>query len=344
MKFRGFLLCLLGVAALGGGCALLHALLGLPDVPTVRPKLERFLEEKETFDTVFFGSSHFYHQIDPALFDRLTAERGAPTRSFNFGVDGMMSGESFFCVNRLLEEKPAGLRWVFMEFTPIIAGFPPENVPTLRAVYWHDWEQTWTVTQRAWLLFGQTRKQTAWERAQQIVPDLLLHWRLCAKNEGNLGRIQWINPEQRAAVREAARATLGPNRDGYLPTGRRISPAELARFRQALAERKAAPPRLRPLDEASAAAYTRLAARVRQAGAQLILLTAPSPLSKSKPSPETISPPPPWFNFNEMPRYPELFTEAVRMDADHLNEAGAAVWTRRIAERFLAEVAPAAGR
>ena len=90
-----FVTVALGLGALLVTSFVYHALLP-PSLPEgVAEKLSFFAEHKDEFDTIFLGSSRFYYAISPKNFDRLTRENGAPTRSFNFGIDGMNPPETF---------------------------------------------------------------------------------------------------------------------------------------------------------------------------------------------------------------------------------------------------------
>jgi hypothetical protein len=70
-------------------CAAIGRFLPFPDVPVVRTKFAHFAAHRDDYDTLFLGSSHFYYQVIPSVFDTLTAGSEHPTRSFNAGFAGL---------------------------------------------------------------------------------------------------------------------------------------------------------------------------------------------------------------------------------------------------------------
>src|SRR5947207_2206779 len=82
-------LILIFLAALLGSGALLSEFLPFSAVPIVREKFAYYAAHASDYDTLFIGTSRVYRGMMPEVFDRLTAEAGRPTHSFNFGVDGM---------------------------------------------------------------------------------------------------------------------------------------------------------------------------------------------------------------------------------------------------------------
>ena len=61
-------------------------------------KIKFFKENKNSFDTVFFGSSMVNNQIDPILYDSLTGHK-----SFNFGIPACFPPLCTKRFNRLFE-------------------------------------------------------------------------------------------------------------------------------------------------------------------------------------------------------------------------------------------------
>lgn len=64
-------------------------------------KLKHFNEHQDDYDTIFIGTSLTYRQVDPFLFDEITARR-----SFNFGRPSMQASEK---INSLLSMLDSGL-------------------------------------------------------------------------------------------------------------------------------------------------------------------------------------------------------------------------------------------
>src|ERR1700730_4295708 len=93
----------------------IHSLLP-PVVPKgIAAKLEFFTQHKDEFDTLVVGTSRLYYPISPELFDQTTRENGLPTRTFNFGIDGMHPPENFYVLEQILKTKPRKMKWIVRE-------------------------------------------------------------------------------------------------------------------------------------------------------------------------------------------------------------------------------------
>src|SRR6185295_4580036 len=126
------------LVACAAGCALVGRFAPFPEVPGIFPKWSYFARNRDRIDVLFVGSSRFYHQIIPAQFDAAVGEG----RSFNFGYDGMWPPESFYLLRRLLDLRPARLKWVVIDLMDINTQLDALNVSTLRMAYWHDLRHT----------------------------------------------------------------------------------------------------------------------------------------------------------------------------------------------------------
>ena len=141
-RVRSLINVAIGTGAFLLTCMGLHAVLPFPEITAVSQKLRFFAAHKDEFDTLFIGSSRFYFQISPAIFDGVLRESGSPTRSFNFGIGGMNLPESAYLLEQVLNTKPRKLRWVFIELGELQTNWPPEVELSRRALYWHDWRRT----------------------------------------------------------------------------------------------------------------------------------------------------------------------------------------------------------
>ena len=118
--------------------SLADAWLPLPDVGEVSEKLAYFARHKNEFDAVFVGSSRVYRQISPGVFDaQVTAATGRPMRSFNLGAPSMFLPESLFVIDRILAQRPARLRWMFIELDDPKPRLEEHAGLVRREVYWH---------------------------------------------------------------------------------------------------------------------------------------------------------------------------------------------------------------
>jgi len=116
----------------------------------VDAKYDVFVESKDEIDVLFFGSSRVYRGIMPAVFDREATRLGYPVRSFNLGMRGMPPHETNELLRRILETKPARLRWIFVELADWVSP-TRENQFTQRTVGWHDTSETVSALRTSWL-------------------------------------------------------------------------------------------------------------------------------------------------------------------------------------------------
>ncbi len=317
-------------------CWAIGAALPFPDVPLVTPKIERLAVHHDDYDTLFLGSSRIYYQIIPALFDRLAAERGLPTHSFNAGIAGMRPPEDAFYLDTILRHPPKNLRWVFIELAGLRTAVDSDKIGTVRAVYWHDWARLRVLFQRA-LAVQPNGKKRKWSRSfwNRFEPfgDFADHLPLFLQNETNLGRGAILSAHLISNVaRHAlpAPATLGADYAGWVRTGRpeEMTGSDLADFDKALAERRVEKSTHDPGDPVSQQALETMLAKIEKLGATPVLVVPPK-MSKRNFFPtaaraqKTIV-----LDFCDLEKFPELYEHRYRLDTDHLNTAGAEVFTR----------------
>lgn len=150
----GLALALLGFVsanALASRFLAAHPELRLPPGSSERQKLAEYRRHTDDYDTLFIGTSRVLRGIDPRVFDRRMAELGRPTRSYNFGLNGMGFLEQLHLVDWILDQHRAGgaLRWLFIEPTERDAVMRlvgkdahKVNLFTMRSVYWHGTKET----------------------------------------------------------------------------------------------------------------------------------------------------------------------------------------------------------
>jgi hypothetical protein len=321
-------------------CALLGAILPFPEIGNVAAELRYFRKHRDRFDTIFVGSSLTHRDISPAVFDRVTRERGHPTRSFNFGVDGMLLPESSFVLERLLELRPLHLKWVFIEFDEIDPRPFAGAQGSRRDIYWRDWTRTSLLLEKVLRDHGKPdtvefRRPLSQVREQpkrfSELRLLLFHLSLFAKNETNFSRridlIWWGSHFWKP---DKMPEDLGPDGDGYAPLvqdfpAEKVLPYEYARAhaRDNVGERF--------VSTAAERACRRMAAEVRKAGATPIFLVMPV-LSQTKVKFRPEAPAPSVLAFNDMTSYPQLYGTEVRAEELHLNPKGAAALSTLVAE------------
>jgi hypothetical protein len=335
----------IGFGAFALTCLGLHALLPFPaNVDQVSQKLQFFSAHKDEFDTVFIGSSRIYYQISPAVFDAATQEAGRPTRSFNFGVDGMHLPESAYVLEQVLRTRPRNLKWVFVEFDELQTNWLFEGQGSRRALYWHDWKRTSLVLRK---LFG-AGTHLVWLPNPKKIRDIILR----RKAEVNTHKLVSFHAAQfQKNFTNVARATdisdylwrpertrrfpkqLGPSGDGYVPIIKTMSLTKAAAYQSALAlgMTRTGPKRVSPYTEK---ACRQCADKIRSVGAVPIFLVTPMTLQSKLTFRSNSDPPGSVIAFNDARAYPNLYRTAVRLDQGHMSRTGAEEFTRLVAREF----------
>lgn len=106
-------------------------------------KLTYYLQNSEKYNTLFFGSSRIYRQINPAVIDSELKEYGIS--SFNFGAPATFNPEAQYLYEELIKNK-SSIRFAFIELTDIM---PIANVNrgSFRSYYYMNLEYLTYVTQ-----------------------------------------------------------------------------------------------------------------------------------------------------------------------------------------------------
>jgi len=326
--------------ALGFMCSALRPFLPIPPVPVVRTKLLHLREDADAYDTLFVGSSRIFHQIVPSRFEHHAAVRGMSVRSFNLGLDGMRPPEDGYLLDQVLARKPQRLRWVFVEIGSIRLVLGEERRNSLRAQYWHDYERVALLMQNA---TTPAKKRSFRARVRVLFEsrkDVLAHLGLFGQRFLNLGRgASLVGRMLTGRPEGVSHSALGPRRDGFVPDRRtQISEPARVEHEQDLAERLRTPAERDYADPASQQALERMLGKIEQAGARPVLLIAPTPARRN------FHPNGPrgrnalLLDFSDPRKYPALFESRHRLDADHLNVAGAEIFTQLVAEEWAAAV------
>jgi hypothetical protein len=324
-------------------CAFIRRSYPLPDLPNVKAKIEHFVAHPNDYDTLLLGSSRINYQIIPGVFDELNRAAGLPTKTFNAAVAGMRPPEDSFFFDCLLAAKPQRLRWVFMEVMPIRSALNYEQHETLRAQYWHDLPRLWMLWKRATLVGPKTHGLRGyWKDLREPLTDFSEHLGLGVYELANVGRSTFLTERllNKPSELMAASTYLGADSAGWTVTGRGegMTPADQARLEKERAERLVTPFQRDTGDPISQEALEAMIARVERLGATPVLIIPPTTTKTIVvPLPErsrkTIV-----LDFNDVARYPELYQNENRLDRNHLNTAGAKLFTRLVATQWLAEL------
>jgi hypothetical protein len=142
------------------------------------------------------------------------------------------------------------------------------------------------------------------------------------------------------------RTILPAGSAGWLPPERRVmgSAAERDAYEQKVKERRVAPSRQDFADPISQDALGKMLEKIERHGATAVLIVPPVVARKNfHPRPEMVRS---HFvlDFSAIEEFPELFASRDRIDEDHVNAEGAALFTKRLAEEFVAEIERRSGR
>ncbi len=342
MPLRSLLPCAVFGVAFALSAIGLRGVTPMPRVPVVSEKLEHLAANAAAHDVLFLGPSRIYHGIEPALFDRLAAENGRPTRSFNRGVDGMYAPEDAYFCERALERRTGPLRWVFLEIGLFHQEYAVLARVDERSVYWHDAPRTALVARH---LFTDLRpfRSKRWRRAlaERAERALLLarHVRLWALRFANHGRGAALAQLLRGApAAEEPESALGARGDGFTPieTHDRL-PGVWEEWDRQLAARRERPGRRVPIGATEQANLERILEFVRAAGAEPVIVIAPVPLAQvpvPQPGTDALV-----LDFSNPQEWPDLYRREHRADFEHVNGTGAAHYTRALVESWLAATA-----
>jgi hypothetical protein len=308
-----------------------HALLP-PSIPEgVAEKLAFFTRHKDEFNTLFLGSSRFYYGVSPQSFDAVTRANGVPTRTFNFGIDGMNPPENFYVLDQILKTEPRSLKWVFVEVDNIQTKSHLKILGTQRLLYWHDWRRTALTLRKA----INPRPRTTWfqklNRLWTARRELILHLALFEKQFTNVGRAADFLSSLLETSAVESDPKLGPKDDGYRLAGTAMSSERAEQFRRTLAK-EVSTARPEFIDPYAENAYRDCAARIRNLGADPIFVVPPSIFQSRilfRESPARL------LVFNDSKTYPQLYDTKVRVDEQHLTEEGAVEFTRLLALEFV---------
>lgn len=328
--------CTIFVAVCVVFCAAIRSRLPFPDVPVLRTKLDYYALGKERYDALFIGSSRFFHQIIPAEFDRIVSEEtGTKFASFNISCDALWPPESYYFLRKILAIEPARRRWVFIELMDIhpfkngtgasgTADNPKDDngEVSIRDAYWHDWQHTKMACGAVQLL----QKPTPLSKFSLM----LGHVSLMFQQWANIGRgAEWFN-----AVLGPRRNTSDPFDEWRVTEGYRSEPDKgkvdddyAAAVEHMRRDKK--PKSMTPLFHDAVA---KIAVEVRAAGVEPIFVVTPTinPNERYGDLPSGYK----LFSYVDPDEYPELYNPDTHFDDWHLNDKGAAEFTRTLASEF----------
>ena len=336
---RGLINFAIGVAAFAFTCIGLHAVLPSPNIDEVSDKLRFFAQHKDEFDTLFLGSSRTYHEVSPPIFDQVMRDNGTPTRSFNFGIDGMHMPESNYVLERIFEIKPANLKWVVIEFDEVQTNWLFQDEGSRRAVYWHDWKRTSIILRKmldagtGFIWFPSPKKLLYIITHRTPRRLVAFHASQFQKDFTNLGRASDIWDYFCCRDKAPDLKWLGLDADGYRPFKTKMSPAQVGDYEEILtrAQKKTGP---EPISVYTDKSGRECAEKIRELGAIPVFVVDPILTSQSEMTFRS-DPPGVVISFNDARAYPNLYRTDMRLDRNHLNKTGAEEYSRLMALKFV---------
>ena len=355
-------------AAFLGTARLLDRWMPPLEVPVIDEKLAYFADHRDGFDTLFLGSSHTYSQLFPVIFDEVTKRAGMPTKTFNFGIDGLFPPEDGYVAEKLFALRPKNLRRVFIEISFFRNGWVGMEPDSVRALHWHDdkrvalaWHDAfskyhppkpaskpkpfrWKDRRKHWENWRKTFRRW-WTDAshgnygtslEARLTNMLTHLRIYARRTMNAGRgTDFLARLGRGTQRVFDWNVLGKDGTGVRvpPSREKIPEPPLDLFDRRLAEVSAKPVPLSPMHPALAENLRGIVALVRGVGAEPILFIAPdvTPCRSYLPDEPNL----PLFDFTEVAKWPHLFRREGRLDSSHLDLNAARVFTNDFAQMFI---------
>ena len=245
--------------------------------------------------------------------------------------------ESSCFLEKILEQKPARLKWVFVELTSFRLDMDENRRESARGVYWHDWTRMKWIVGELWNNGRNSGREYRWvsKRLRPALNDLdagAMHAGLFLRNIGNVGR--GFELADRAAPTNSEEFCGAP-KFGFLGMDRAepMTGGELKGYEKKLAEMRAR--KINAGDNGwGLRVVTEHASRlIRAAGAEPVFVVASS---VSAPPGEWPGQPKdaPVFAYHNPDRDAQFYRVDRRADSGHLNTVGATEFTEQLASDF----------
>jgi len=307
-------------------------------------KLDAFAEHKDDYSLVFLGSSRTIRGFVPAQFDAALAERGLRVRSFNFGAPGARLPEMLHMLARLAALRPSALKYVLVDPEDFGLIHDTRNALAQASIAWHERATTLLALEH----LAVSERDDKLGRAAD-------HLRAFAFNTLNVGRTaRWVNAALGCGPSASLVAdTLGAHGDGHtalfddqetLRTRRRRFERVRAEYETMVEHYRAQPRPSRAPPRQFLALLERFERDVRALGAEPVFVIQPALVREwdliAAAESGAIGP---LLRYDDAELHADLFAHSSRFDALHLNDAGAEIFTRKLAADFAAWVAQREG-
>jgi hypothetical protein len=335
---RGLAIVLIFIVALGTTARVLNDVQLFAEIPTLRDKWNHYREHKDEYNSILIGTSRTYRGVMPTILDQLTAQNGVPTKTYNFGIDGMFPPEDAFVADKILRDPPKNLRWVFLELGLFVDDFEGRNPEFVRTIYWHDLKRTLLCTRARLWPRKKSEKWKNWFRSEKgkasPASDCLTHWRVFFVKTLNLGRGSELLNDQLMGRRGKGLGN-GPANDGFdpMPPERVMNAKALAEYQADIKKLTEKQAKIRPLPIYGEESLEGVIKRIRELGAEPVVFIAPTTGSRREYPSESLALP--MIDLRVPQEMPELFEPEMRADPAHMSAKGAEAMTRRFAEKFV---------
>lgn len=345
---RGVIHCAVGVAAFFATSLALHCIAPWPRMNELSEKLAYFSRHKDEFDVLFIGSSRVFRGVVPQVFDATLNSRGIVSTSLNLGIDGMNVPESSCFLEKILEQKPARLKWVFVELTPFRLEMDDNRRATARNVYWHDWTRTKWIVGELWNNARSSGRDYRWapKPLRAGLNDLdvaAMHASLFLRNVCNVGRgLDFVGTVCASTEADVANVETfcGPPHFGFLGTDRTepMTGDELKRYQRKLAELRARKPDAGDNGWGLRVVAEHASRLIRAAGAEPVFVMT-SAVSGSRGEWPGQPKDAPVFAYHDPDRDEKLYRVDRRANSGHLNTTGAIEFSELLASDFAKHLA-----
>jgi hypothetical protein len=301
----------------------------------ISANIQHINENKLPIDILFMGTSRMKNGINPSYFDSLTNSKRTPGNiSFNLSMAASRSGETLYLLKHYSRsEVGKPLKVVFIEWANIYIPHR-DNRQTERARYWMD-----APTCRDYVL--NVMESDGFKNALKsgqltYIISAFLHRSLSITHLGQA----WMQPP---IPEEKLDVTLGFEKtSGHAPQLPRNTKFDLRksyfdsnwiRQKEAQSRKLRLEPDIQAMDQDVKLWNTWLTKMKRQ-GIHMVLIIMPGLTTKRQMALARRVPPENLLDLSDPDRYPDLYDPSVYYDRMHLNEDGARLLTRHLAEAW----------
>ncbi|MEZ5003658.1 MAG: hypothetical protein R2730_11555 [Chitinophagales bacterium] len=312
----------------------------------IHAKRDFLKSNNDQINTLFIGSSAMFRHIDPRVFDA-NINDSLGIHSFNFGIQAMFPLQSAYIYEHLLEKDSIQLKYAFMDLFEIGNMALAPNAVKKRTHYWYRWSDYKEALKISsaydsplyvkWnAYFGYTIAYIAKLFNAEIIEEILLKQKSRAQNDFPFlqNDINGYYPlDQEYLDKKDESKEMEMRRNAFLKDTSMVTNAIISRrdfFRKYDADDyKINPLHLQKINE--------LIALSEDKGIHLIFILHPRlfayeyplvmPLYDAIDDAHKL-------NLNDADKYHSFYEAKYTFDALHLNEAGATIYSKALAEEF----------